>query len=203
MFRQAGEATGIPWQYLYALAGRESRWNPRKAAGVKGEPTAAQIRRRAVGLFQLTRGTITDYNNAHDTSWTKADTLDAALNTEIGSWYLQHVVEKQVPTDWSDERRVALFTQAWNSGPYAAPRILESLPASATVDDVREAAREIMRRGRPFRGLKPKSYRWFAQRKTTWVKATAADYMKARDGDFPGAPPLQSPQHGQAEGPCC
>lgn len=185
----------IPAQFLYALAGRESRWNPRKVAKVKGEATAEQIRRRAVGLFQITKGVVTDYNETHGTAFTKRDMLDAGRNAEVGAWYLATRVLPRFDVAWGDGRTIALLAQAWNSGPGGTRRVLDSLDVQRpTVDDVRAAAQRIVAAGVPFAGLQPKAYRWLAERKTKWVKGVARDTLKAfADPNFHEPPGARAP----------
>ncbi len=188
----AGANPPIPWQYLYALAGRESRWNPRKVAGIHaaGPFSPSDLERHAVGLFQITKPVVKHFNKVFGTEHRKPDMLNPALNTRIAAWYLRHTVYRVMSIDWNNPREVALFTQAWNSGPYATTRVLTLLDdvrplVPPTVDDVRERAIAIVAAGEPVLGLKAKSYRWLAQRETKWAKSVARDYARAVDIPFP------------------
>ncbi len=200
LFIRAEKETGIPAPYLYALAGRESRWNPRKVAGVPGDGTAEQAKRAAVGLFQITRPTLGDYNRAHDSDHSKVDMFDPGLNTKVGAWYLSKIVYPLLPIDWSSTRQIALFTFLWNSGPYGGIRLVESLGSKPTVDDVRKLAQQIVKKGIRFKGLKADSYKWFAKRNTKWVKSVASDTAKAMAmPDFTVAPVINE-SRGQTPG---
>lgn len=195
LFLELQESTGVPAEFLWALAGRESRWNPRKVRGVKGEATGAEIRGRAVGLLQLTRKVVQGYNKEHGTTYRKADMLDARRNATVGAWYLTTWLPRFEP-NWRDPRDVALIAQAWNSGPGGTRRVLDSLPMpKPTVDDVRRKAQEIVALGVPFKGLAASKYRFLAERKTKWVKSVAADTAKAfADPNFAKPPaPAQAP----------
>ncbi len=169
----------VPAQFLYALAGRESRWKPRKVASIKGEATPAEVRGHAVGLFQLTRKVVAGYNAAHATSYRKRDMLDGPRNARVAAWQLGRRVIPRFSADWTSARDIAILTQAWNSGPGGARRVLDSLPVTATVDDIKAAAQRIVARGDEFSGLAAKAYRYLASRKTKWAKATARDTLKA------------------------
>jgi soluble lytic murein transglycosylase-like protein len=169
----------VPAQFLYALAGRESRWNPRKVRGVKGEATGEQVRGRAVGLFQLTRKVVTGYNEVHGTSYGKRDMLDGPRNARVAAWYLSKRIVPRFPTDWRSARDIALLAQAYNSGPGGTRRVLDSLPSGATVDDVRAAAKGIVAAGAEFAGLQAKAYRHLAARKTKWAKGVARAALAA------------------------
>ena len=181
MFVQLEADTNVPAQYLYALARRESRFCPTKIAHVRGcpkNPTDAQVRQRAVGLFQLTKKVVTGYNEAHETAHTKRDMLDAALNARVAAWYLERRIVKRFAHDWRSARDVAIITQAWNSGPGGTRRVLDSLPVTSTVDDIKRAAQRILARGEEFSGLAAKAYRHIANRKTGWAKGVASDTLK-------------------------
>ena len=174
---------GVPAQYLYALAGRESRWNPRKVASIKGEATLAEVRGHAVGLFQITRKVVSGYNEAHGTDYRKRDMRDAKLNARVAAWQLGKEL-RRFPTDWASARDIAILTQAWNSGPGGVRRVLDSsamsaLPEPHTVDDVKLVAQQIVKAGVVFAGLQAKAYRFLAKRKTKWAKGVARATLQA------------------------
>lgn len=188
MFEKLEAEFGVPARYMLALAGRESRWNPRKVSGIKGEATPAEIKLHAVGLLQITRKVVDGYNAAHKTSWRKRDMLRPELNARVAAWQLERIL-RVIPTDWNSARSIAVLTQAWNSGWGASRRILAALlvagHASPTVDDVKKFAQGIIAGGKRFEGLQAKSYRYLASRKTGWAKATARDMLgitKAKPG---------------------
>jgi soluble lytic murein transglycosylase-like protein len=174
---------GTPAQYLYALAGRESRWNPRKVATIKGEATPAEVRGHAVGLFQLTRKVVTGYNEKHGTNYRKRDMLDAQLNARVAAWYLASPQLTRFATDWKDAREVAVVTQAWNSGPGASWRVLDTLRTRGvdrpTVDEIKAVAQQVVKRGVEFAGLQSRLYRYLAKRKTKWAKGVARATLQA------------------------
>lgn len=196
LFRDAETRYGIPWQYLASLSYGESRWCPTKIAGVKGcpdSPSDEQVAKHAVGLFQITRGVVKDYNSAHGVSFHKRDMLDAARNTDVAAWDLSRRIYPMFMIEWGSERQVAMFTQAWNSGPYAFVRVFRSLanPSVSTVDDIKLRAQQIYAAGQPFEDLPADKYKWLAMRNTKWAKRVALRYMKSLDSpDFFDVPPL-------------
>lgn len=186
---------GVPAQFLYALAGRESRWNPRKVRGLKREGTAKEVRHRAVGLMQITKGVVDGYNKVHGTTLRKRDMLNAKTNATLAAWYISRRVLPRMSVDWKDARSIALIAQAWNSGPGGTVRILKLLGLSRpTVDDVRAAAQKVMAAGEPLDGLAADKFIWLAVRKTKWVKAVARDTLKAfADPSFTRPPAARLP----------
>ncbi len=169
----------VPAQYLYALAGRESRWNPRKVASIKGEATPAEVRGHAVGLFQITRKVVSGFNEAHGTDYRKRDMLDGKLNARVAAWQLGVRVIPRFLPDWTSARDIAILTQAWNSGPGGTRRVLDSLAVGSTVDDIKKAAQRIVAAGVEFSGLQSNAYRYLAKRKTKWAKGVARATLQA------------------------
>lgn len=196
LFIEAGERVGVPPAYLYALAGRESRWEPRKVAGLKGPRPDADATKGAAGLLQITGPVLKDYNREHGTTWRKRDMFNPELNVAVGAWYLGDVVlplfGKRDAVHWDSPGWVATFTYLWNAGPYAGIRLYDELVKRGqrpTVDAVRALARAVVKGGGTFAGLPADKYHWFAARPTRWALSVARDYMRARARpDFQGAP---------------
>jgi len=170
----------IPAQFLYALAGRESRWNAHDVAGIHGAPTADDIKHHAVGLFQITKGVVKDYNTTHDTSYTKSGMLDPRVNATIAAWYLSEKVIPKFQVEWNNAKQIAIIAQAWNSGPYATKRIVDALGnQTVTVDAVKKLAEHIVKSGKEFDGRPAVDYKWLAGRNTNWAKGVARDTIRA------------------------
>ena len=111
LFRRYGGS--IPVAYLRALAERESGLNPNANAG----KAAAQ------GLLQIVTVARESYNDRHHTSYTRDDSLDPALNVQMGAELLQRIIagyrkhpSPDLQEDWQSPAFVQLLTAGWNAG---------------------------------------------------------------------------------------
>lgn len=184
LFKQAEERTGIPAAYYYALARAESGFNPRLVMPGGG----------AIGLMQTVNSVIAGFNKATNSSLTRDDMLNPRLNVRVASWMLGRIRDiwkrHGITIDWKKPSDVAMFTQGWNSGPWGMLRLLlwqKKLGVISNVDTIRKFARDVIRVGEPFgyvdaglSKLSPRSYRWLADRKTTWAKGVARNYERWR-----------------------
>lgn len=175
IFRQYGR--GLPVAYLRALAKRESNLNPLD----RQDP--------AWGLLQVIEVVRRDYNERHQTRYTREDLLDPRVNVMIASDLLRRIVTSYgknhpgVPNlqeDWSHRPFVELLTFGWNAG-YSerggvglVARYLERLGrhGDITIDTIHANARAA-----------GASRHLSNAKKVAWCKSVARLYLaeKARD----------------------
>ncbi len=91
LIRAKANFHSIPFAILKALVWRESDFNPK---AWNDERKKGDDSDDAVGLMQVRYGALTDYNNAHNSTYEMADLYDAAINLEVGAWYLGGLIER-------------------------------------------------------------------------------------------------------------
>lgn len=108
------ECSGIPVEYLQALAHQESRTNPK------------EMKDACWGLLQVCPTVLTSYNKRFGTSYQMGvEMLEARLNVRVaceligripGFYVSQHPAAFPGGFSWSNRRHVDLLTQGWNAG---------------------------------------------------------------------------------------
>lgn len=105
--------SGVPVEYLRALAKRESNFNPFE----KEDP--------AWGLLQVVPTVLSSYNERFNTTYTKYDLLNPDINTKIACELISRISKfyndkhpEAFPGGffWYNRRHVELVTFGWNAG---------------------------------------------------------------------------------------
>jgi hypothetical protein len=108
------ECSGIPVEYLQALAHQESRTNPGETKGA------------CWGLLQVCPTVLKSYNERFDTSYRMGvEMLEARLNVRVACELISRIPRFYVSQhpkafpggfSWSNRRHVDLLTMGWNAG---------------------------------------------------------------------------------------
>jgi hypothetical protein len=92
----------------------EPPYNPFKtlslAVGIvesKSNPVAYNARERAVGIYQIRQGMLTDFNQATHQSYTLTDMYDISLSNEVFIWHCMKYHPSEIET----------ICRTWNGGP--------------------------------------------------------------------------------------
>ena len=106
--REAGEAHGVDPQLLWAIAWRESRFDP-GALGKSGEVGLMQVTLQAAGEWAAAEGRAAPARH---------ELLDPKTNTRAGAWYIARAIRR-----WSDRDDPLPFALAeYNAGRSSALR---------------------------------------------------------------------------------
>ena len=73
----------------------------------RGDPMAYNARERAVGIYQIRQGMLTDFNHATGKSYALTDMYEISLSNEVFMWHCM----KYHPTD------IETIARTWNGGP--------------------------------------------------------------------------------------
>ena len=81
-----------------------------------GDPTKINERTQAYGLHQITAPALTDYNNAHNTSYTLNDLLSGELNTKVALWYLGWIDRQLTKASYPNDSLRIVVAYIWGIG---------------------------------------------------------------------------------------
>jgi len=87
-----------------------------KMAESSGDPSKINERTHAYGLHQITQPALTDYNNAHNTSYTLNDLLSGELNTKVALWYLGWIDRQLTKASYPNDSLRIVVAYIWGIG---------------------------------------------------------------------------------------